>query len=134
MADNFAVTEAQAVAWLEAYRNAWVGRDSDALLRLFTPEASYRERRFEPAVTGHKTIRQYWERHVIEEQRDIAFDFTLMAVKGDQAFVNWTAHFTWLPINGIMELDAISRITFVPTPKGGVLASSFEEWIEIRDH
>jgi ketosteroid isomerase-like protein len=132
--EKFAVSEAEAVAWLERYRNAWIGRDTEAVLRLFTDDATYREARFVPALVGHHAIRTYWDTRVVEGQRDNAFDFELFAVRGAQAFTHWTAHFTWLPISGIMELDGTARISFVREPGGRVVASTFEEWIEKRDH
>ena len=69
-----------------------------------------------------------------DRQRDIAFDFDLFAVRGPQAFTHWTAHFTWLPVNGIMELDGAARITFTREADSVVRAHTFEEWIEKRDH
>ena len=134
MSDSFAVSMAEAGQWLEIYRNAWIGRDTELVLSLFTDNATYRESRFLPAFIGRESIRRYWNNNVVAGQRDIAFDFDLFAVRGPQAFTHWTAHFTWLPVNGIMELDGAARITFTREADGVVRAHTFEEWIEKRDH
>lgn len=134
MSDVFTVSVAEAANWLESYRNAWIGRDTAALLALFTENATYRESRFLPTLIGREAIRRYWDDLVVSGQRDIAFDFEIFAVRTDQVFTHWTAHFTWLPVNGIMELDGVARVTFVREPDGAVRACTFEEWIEKRDH
>ena len=134
MSDSFAVSMAEAGQWLEIYRNAWIGRDTELVLSLFTDNATYRESRFLPAFIGRESIRRYWNNNVVAGQRDIAFDFDLFAVRGAQAFTHWTAHFTWLPVNGIMELDGAARITFTREADGVVRAHTFEEWIEKRDY
>ena len=134
MSESFAVTEAEASVWLERYRNAWIGRDTEAVLRLFTADATYRESRFRPAMIGHDAIRRYWDNQVVAAQRDNAFDFEIFAVRGAQVFTHWTAHFTWLPVTGILELDGVARISFVKSGDGVIRAATFEEWIEKRDY
>jgi hypothetical protein len=116
MSDSFTVSMAEAGQWLEIYRNAWIGRDTELVLSLFTENATYRESRFLPAFIGRESIRRYWANNVVAGQRDIAFDFDLFAVRGPQAFTHWTAHFTWLPVNGIMELDGAAHYLH---PRGG---------------
>lgn len=128
------ITESDARTWIEAYGQAWVTRDPDRIVRLFTPDATYRERRFQPALKGIDAIRNYWEVIVVASQRDVSFEPDFVAVAGDQAVIHWTAQFTWLPINGIMELDAMNRITFAGETLDGLrLATAFEEWIDIRE-
>src|SRR4051794_39129895 len=103
------IAEADARAWIEAYGDAWITRDPDKVVRLFTPDASYRERPFHAPLRGSDSIRNYWQMLVHDLQRDVAFEIEQVVVSGDSAFVHWTAHFTWRPINGIFELDAVSR-------------------------
>ena len=125
------ISEAEARAWIEAYGEAWITQDPDRIVRLFTSDAGYRERRFHPGIRGTDDIRAYWDLIVRELQRDVGFQTISVAVSGDTAFFNWRSHFTWRPINGIMELDAISRTTFSAESINGIrLASDFEEWID----
>ena len=128
------ITEAEARAWIEAYGDAWVTQDPDKIVRLFTPEAGYRERRFHPGIRGTEQIRDYWDLIVRELQLEVGFEVVSVAVAGNDAFINWRSHFTWRPINGVMELDAISRVRYSDRSDGGLrLASNFEEWIDHRE-
>lgn len=125
------ITEDEARAWIEAYGDAWITQDPEKIVRLFTPDAGYRERRFHPGIRGSEEIWGYWDLIVRELQRDVGFEVISVAVTGDAAFFNWRSHFTWRPINGIMELDAISRTTFSAQSANGLrLATNFEEWID----
>jgi len=128
------IAEADARAWIEAYGDAWTTRDPDKIVKLFTADASYQERRFHAPLRGAGPIRNYWQMLVHDLQRDVAFDVEQIVVSGNQAFVHWTAHFTWRPINGIFELDTVSRVTFSDETLSGLrLVSSFEEWINSRE-
>lgn len=128
------ITAEAAGAWLAAYRIAWTTQDADAIVALFTPDATYREKRFEPPASGHAGIRDYWQRNVIANERDIAFTVEQVAVTGDQAFAHWRASFTWLPTGRMLELDAVFRLTFSPelNSHGIRLATALEEWIDHR--
>lgn len=130
---DWSISVAEAEAWLAGYKRAWIYRDVTLAVALFTDNATYREGRFRPAMIGSEAIRLYWHGRVYEGQRDIAFDHKIWAVSGSQCFAEYRANFTWLPINGIMELDGVLRLTFEPKPGGGLLCSVLEEWIDVRD-
>jgi len=128
------ITEAEAIDWVAAYGDAWMTREPDRIVRLFTPDATYRERRFRAAIQGADAIRSYWQDLVHDLQRDVHFQPEQIVVAGNQAFVHWSSHFSWRPINGILELDAFSRVSFSAETRDGVrLATTFEEWIESRE-
>ena len=128
------ISDSEVGDWIAAYGNAWVTQNPDKIVRLFTDDATYQERRFRTPIAGIEAIRSYWQDLVHDLQRDIHFEPVQIATAGDQAFVHWTAHFTWRPINGILELDAVSRITFSPGTRDGLrLATAFEEWIDSRE-
>ena len=128
------VTEQEARTWIDAYGEAWITQDPEKVVRLFTADAGYRERRFHPGIHGSDEIWSYWDLIVRELQRDVSFKTVSVMVTGDTAFFNWRAQFTWRPINGVMELDAVSRTTFSALSANGVrLASNFEEWIDHRE-
>jgi hypothetical protein len=129
------LTESDVKSWMAAYGKAWVERDPDQIVKLFTSTGHYQERRFKPSLEGIGAIRNYWRVTVQESQRDVAFAYDVLALRDSHAFVHWTASFVWLPINGIMELDAISQILFAPErgTDGQLLAQNWDEWIDIRE-
>jgi ketosteroid isomerase-like protein len=128
------IADSEAQAWINAYGEAWITQDPDRIVRLFSPGALYRERRFHKGISGRDAIRDYWKLIVHELQRDVGFTVEQVIVAGDQAFIHWRSHFTWRPINGILELDAMSRISFAPADGPGLRqADAFEEWIDSRE-
>ncbi|MEO8758578.1 MAG: nuclear transport factor 2 family protein [Devosia sp.] len=134
MSDPAPITDAPIRAWVEAYRQAWIDRDPDQIVQIFTADAHYQEDHFKPGLMGVEAIRTYWQVIVESQQRDVDFSYELLATRGRTAFIHWTAHFTWLPINSIMELDAIAQIRFAETPgQNGLLAEAWDEWIDIRE-
>jgi ketosteroid isomerase-like protein len=46
--------------WIGAYRRAWVGRDPEAAVALFTEDAVYRSSPFRAPSVGSDGIREYW--------------------------------------------------------------------------
>lgn len=128
------ISAADADAWLAAYRVAWVTQDADGIVALFTADATYREKRFEPPATGSAGIRDYWQRNVVDNERDIEFTVEQVMVQGDQALAHWRARFRWLPTGRTLELDAIFRLTFsaARNADGLRLATALEEWIDHR--
>ena len=49
-----------AVEWIAAYEQAWVGRDPEAAVELFTEDAVYRSHPFREPHTGSNGVREYW--------------------------------------------------------------------------
>lgn len=128
-----AISAADANTWLRGYEQAWESRDPEKVVALFTPNASYRDNRFGRPMTGLDAIRHYWATTVNEFQRDVNFDFQLWGIAGNQCIATWQCTFLWLPINGVIEIDGIFRITFAGMRNGVPLCQTFEEWYESRE-
>ena len=128
------LSELDVRAWVAAYGDAWMSQDPQKIVKLFTEDATYQERRFRTPIRGIEAIRSYWQDLVHDLQQQVHFEAHQVAVMGEQAFVHWSAHFVWRPINGILELDAVSRISFAPAGRERLrLATAFEEWIDSRE-
>jgi limonene-1,2-epoxide hydrolase len=77
-------------AWIEGYRTAWESRDSDAVITLFTPEATYRSNIFEEPHRGHDGIRAYWD-SVTEAQSGVSVRMGRPFADGQRVTVEfWT--------------------------------------------
>lgn len=126
------ITPAEAEAWMLGYKRAWEGRDTAQVLALFTDDVDYVENRFGHPLRGYDSLEDYWRGRVSEFQRDVHFEFDVWGVNGNEAYAGFKAHFIWLPMNGIMELDAACRLRFTRAADGTLLCSKFEEWLVQR--
>jgi ketosteroid isomerase-like protein len=100
------------LAWLEGYRLAWEGRDSDAVVRLFSEDATYQETPFTEPMRGHEAIRQYWSRVVVASQEQIRFGYEVLAVAEVTAIAHWWASFVRVSSKGRVSLDGVFLLTF----------------------
>jgi len=78
---------------LETYGGAWVKQDPDLILEIFCEDGVYSERVFQKPFVGHKEIREYWQKKVVEEQSDIRFTLLNIFIDGDIAIAEWEARF-----------------------------------------
>lgn len=130
MSDLITVTEEEVADWLKMYKVAWETRDLDLVVTLFTENADYRERHFGESLLGHNSVESYWRDRVFEHQRDITVNHQVWGVKGNQCMTTWQASFTWVPINGIIQIDGVVRATFSEKRDGRLVCSQFHEWMD----
>ncbi len=115
--------------WLESYGRAWETRDPAAVVRLFTPDAVYRERPFTAPLRGHAAIHEYWTRVVARAQEQIQFGFEIVALVDDLAIARWWASFTRIASKQRVKLDGVFLLTFA----GDNLCCELREWWHRQD-
>lgn len=119
--------EQQVKHWLDAYGAAWVAGDPDALVKLFSPSAIYRETPFDPVLTGSDEIRAYWQDGAQDAQKDVRFDCQLWTFDQNVAVAGWQAQFTRIPSGVKVALDGVFKLEF-ETHENGILCIKLEEW------
>lgn len=82
----------KAIELLNIYGKAWVERDPELILTVFTTDATYNDPR-EKENQGHEGIRAYWVSKVVNGQKDIHFELLNLWVDGDAVIVEWKAQF-----------------------------------------
>ncbi len=87
------MTKEKALELIEIYGKAWVTRDPDLIVSIFTEDATYNDPR-EPENIGREAIRSYWISKVIGEQDDISFNLKNLWIEGETAIAEWFAEFT----------------------------------------
>jgi hypothetical protein len=109
-------------AWLDGYRRAWEQADTQAVLGLFTTDASYRAHPLRPAHTGHDGVAAYWARATADQQ-DVRVRFGDPIVDGSAAAVEWWA--TTLEDGQPSTLIGTSFLSFT---SDGLVATARDYW------
>lgn len=89
------MTKGKAIELLNIYGKAWIDRDPNLIVTIFTEDATYDDPH-EPRNDGIEAIRQYWVAKVIGEQKDISFKLlnTWIDQTGETVVAEWFAEFT----------------------------------------
>ena len=117
------LTGADFESWLRGYGKAWEGRDADAAAALFTPDAEYYWTPFDPPQRGRAEIAAAWS-GAVQGQRDIAFEFDVLAAAGARGSAHWHTRFISVPDGTPVELDGILIAEFA----GAGQCRTFREW------
>ena len=127
------LTEAEFAAWLSKYGAAWEGRDPEAVMKIFTPDASYRETPYQDPLVGRPAIGEYWRIQAVERQRNVTFTSTVFAVTGDTGLARWNAKFDAPAMGQRVELDGVFRCRFREEGAERGLCYLLEEWWHFRE-
>jgi len=87
------MTKDEATTLLHIYGEAWVTRDPELIVTIFTEDATYNDPK-EPENVGRDAIRNYWISKVVGEQKDISFNLRHVWIDGDTVIAEWDAEFT----------------------------------------
>ena len=86
------MTYEQAKDLLTTYGEAWINRDPDLILSIFTPDATYNDPR-ELENQGHGGIRAYWVSKVVGGQKDIKLKLLNIWIDDETVIAEWEAEF-----------------------------------------
>jgi hypothetical protein len=115
--------------WLIAYGEAWKNGDPAAAGPLFTPDAAYWETPFDEPMVGTEAIRRYWSQGAGQTQKNVRFDFSILATLGRMGIAKWHASFERIPSGVGVELDGILTAEFDQSGRCRV----FREWWHRRE-
>lgn len=101
------MTKDEATKLLNIYGEAWVKRDPELIVTIFTESATYNDPH-EPENIGREAIRQYWISKVIGEQDDITFDLRNVWLDGETVIAEWHATFKDIKRNLMIEMDEVA--------------------------
>ncbi len=102
--------KAKALELIEIYGRAWVTRDPDLIVSIFTEDATYNDPR-EPENIGREAIRAYWISKVVGEQTDISFNLKNLWVDGEFVIAEWFAEFTDTKRNLRIKIQEVAIFT-----------------------
>jgi nuclear transport factor 2 (NTF2) superfamily protein len=109
---------------VDTYIRAWVGKDPDLIVTIFTDTATYHERVLEEPIRNRDGIRQYWQTKVVESQDRITCKLLSLFLDGNTAIVEWEAEFDDLPQKVRKRMREVAILVF----EGQLIASLREYW------
>jgi hypothetical protein len=109
--------------WLDAYGQAWEGRDPDAAASLFTDEATYQWGPFEEPLRGRDAIRERWA-SAVAAQADVSFGHEPLAVSEGRGFARWWVSFAVPVARQRVRLEGIFQVAL----DDGGSCNEFREW------
>lgn len=89
------------------YGQAWMERDAEKILTVFTPDATYFDPR-EGTQVGHEGIRNYWNFKVLNNQKDIHFTLLHTWIDGDTVLAEWNAKFIDIERNLHIDMTEVA--------------------------
>lgn len=92
---------------LNIYARAWVERDPELILTIFTSDATYNDPR-EKENQGHEGIHTYWMAKIVNGQKDVHFKLLDMWMDDDTVIAEWEAQFIDTLRNLRVELTEVA--------------------------
>jgi ketosteroid isomerase-like protein len=107
--------------WVADYERAWRAPGTDALTRLFTPGARYRQEPYREQLIGLGAIARMWERERTGPDEEFVMTSEIVAVEGDTAVVRVNVEYLETPV---LEYRDLWVIRFDADGR----CAAFEEW------
>lgn len=106
------MTHEEAVKLLEVYGRAWVTRDPELIVTIFTEGATYNDPK-EPENIGRDAIKEYWKYKVVGEQENITFDLknVWVAAGGGTVIAEWHATFNDIKRGLFVDMTEVAIFT-----------------------
>jgi ketosteroid isomerase-like protein len=114
-------TREQVAAWVDRYEAAWRSPSAEALLDVFSEDASYRQGPYHQELVGLHTIAAMWERERAGPDELFTLQSEVVAVEGDSAVVRAEVQYGDPPVREYRDLWVVRF-----DERG--LAVAFEEW------
>ncbi len=110
-------------SWLDGYGMAWQNRDPDALVDLFSEDATYYEKPFDTPMRGRLAIQEYWT-NATASQDQIQFDYEIVSTMEGLGIARWRASYIRIPSEVAARLDGIALVSFDNQGR----CTEFREW------
>jgi hypothetical protein len=117
------ITREEAEGWLRRYGQAWIEGDPELAGTLFSEDCRYFETPYSEPAVGREGVRRYWQA-VPDGQRDVRFDFSVLAVERGSVIARWTASFVRTASAARVALDGVFLLEFTDCGECRVL----REW------
>lgn len=114
--------------WFKKLGKAWSERDPRAAASLFSKDCKYYESVFEEPCKNWNDIFKLWKA-VPENQKDVNFNFRVLAASDNSSIANWQVTRTYLPTKKKQFIDGIFQVSL---NKQG-LCIYFKQWRAVKE-
>ena len=121
-------TRDAAQRWADTWRQSWNANDTDAIVALYAPGATYAVSPFREPNIGPQGAQSYLAR-VLAEESNVDARFGNPIVDGARAAVQWWA--TYVEDGRNISLAGTSVLTF---DDDGLVADEWDAWEEVEGH
>ena len=82
---------------MKKYGKAWETKDPDLIIECFTKNGIYQESPLKKPYKGHKEIKDFWKKAVVNSQKNINFKLGKVYVSNDgkTGFAEWKCKGKW---------------------------------------
>jgi hypothetical protein len=109
--------------WMDAYGASWIAQRPDTKKAIFTDNATYMYTPFHPLIQGIDKIIAY-SGNSARLQKDIQFDYKILAVTEEYGISRWMAGATWRATEQRIRFDGIYQVFLNAEGK----CYRFDEW------
>ena len=113
--------------WLKKHFVAWSELNSQEAALLFSKDCEYYESVFEEPCKSWDDILKLWLA-IPKNQKDITYEFKIIAVENNVTMVNWKMRRTFLPS---LERQLIDGVYQISLNKEG-LCTHFKQWRSVK--
>ena len=108
---EYTIKEYDLQIWLDKLKNAWIEKDIDTVLSIFSQTKKYFEDPFSPPGINANDIKSFWGE--IKSQNIIRLEFIPLAIDGNKVIINWYLKCSdAADLQNVIELDGIYFILF----------------------
>lgn len=108
-------------AWVAGYERAWRSPGTDALVQLFTEDATYQTAPYDDPIRGLSAIGVFWDREREGPDEAFSMESEVVAVEGERAVVRVHVWYGQPPVREYRDLWVLD---FAPDGR----CQAFEEW------
>ena len=109
--------------WLDQLGKKWIALDPEGAADLFSKDVVYFESTLKNPCKSWGEVFELWK-VIPDNQKDITYNFEILAIKDDLCVANWQMERTLLPQNIKQKIDGI----FVIKLNKDGLCNYFKQW------
>ena len=104
------MTKEIALKLLAVYGKAWETQDPNLIGTIFTDDATYNPPD-SPINIGKPAIKTYWQRQIVEKEKDVRFRLLNVWIDGETVIAEWHTDFTLTRKNKRVSMDEVAILT-----------------------